>query len=157
MENLQFKHYREKNVTIVAVSGSINSTNVSQLKKFLDPVLSEMDSNPTFNSLALDLNSVPTMDSSGIGLVCGKFVRLKKQHKKLVLCNVSRTVQDMFGISGLGNTIPFYKNVIQAIGDLSAPDFVDKEAPSQSSQTSATPQKKGKGLQDFMDPKRRNF
>ncbi len=118
MAELAFTDYIEKNVYIVAVGGNITSQSVRSFNQFISPILNQVTKHSKINSLVLDMKGVSLLDSSGIGVICGKFVRMKKAGKKLALCNVHPTVKQILKTSGLGSTFTFYQNVPESLAIL---------------------------------------
>ena len=115
MSDVQFTHYQDQNVFVVTIVGDLTSPNSAEFNKYLKPILEAMDKSAGLNGLVFNLEAVSMLDSSGIGIICGKFIRLKKQNKKLALCNAGRRVVDVFEMSGLGKTLPFYDTLALAL------------------------------------------
>ncbi|MBF0287166.1 MAG: STAS domain-containing protein [SAR324 cluster bacterium] len=118
MEELSFTDYIEKNVYVVAIAGNITSQSVRLFNQFISPILNQVTKHTKINSLVLDMKAVSLLDSSGIGLICGKYVRMKKSGKKLALCNVHPSVQEILKTSGLGSTFTYYQNVPESLAIL---------------------------------------
>ncbi len=115
---MELTHFKQNNIYVVTLTGSLTNTTADVCNKYLDPVLKEMKNSKTANGLILDLKGVDILDSSGIGLICGKFVRLKKQGKKMALCSLNETVRQAFVLTDLDKTIPVYSTTIEGINRL---------------------------------------
>jgi stage II sporulation protein AA (anti-sigma F factor antagonist) len=49
----------------------------------------------------LDFSSVSFMDSSGIGLIMGRYKKIKAMEGEIFVCNLGITIQRIFKLSGL--------------------------------------------------------
>ena len=50
------------------------------------------------------------MDSSGLGVVFGRFKQVKSQGGELVVCAVPATIHRIFEMSGLYKVVPYVNN-----------------------------------------------
>lgn len=153
MSELQFKHYVEQSLEVVAISGNITTANVAEFNAFLNPILDKFIRHRSHRVFALDLKEVFVMDSSGIGGLCGKYIRIKKNQKKLVLCNTRKTIVDMLTVTGLDKTLSFFDSVPDALTMLGV---ASTAPPSEFADFESKPRtKKKKSLNDFIDEKLR--
>lgn len=53
------------------------------------------------NVLALDMNRVSFMDSSGIGLIMGRYKKMQQSGGRLVLCNLPSHCERIVAMSGI--------------------------------------------------------
>jgi len=75
-------------------------------------------------NILLDMQGVSFMDSSGIGMIIGRYKNAEKRGGKLALANMSDTVSRLFELSGLAKIILRAKTVDEALltlGTTSAP------------------------------------
>lgn len=82
---------------IVKLVGELDEHSAEFVRRKLDTVF--QDNN--FNAVVLDLARMSFMDSTGIGVVIGRYKVLKKFGKKLYVKNPSPTVDKIFKMSGL--------------------------------------------------------
>ena len=68
---------------------------------FVRHKLDESIMNEDFNNAVLDLSRLSFMDSTGIGVVIGRYKLIRKQNKRLFVRNPSPTVDKIFRMSGL--------------------------------------------------------
>ena len=54
-----------------------------------------------YHSLVLDLTGLDFMDSSGIGLIMGRYKKLVPMEGEIYVCNMGISVQRIFKLSGL--------------------------------------------------------
>ena len=62
-------------------------------------------------NIIFDFSGVSFMDSSGIGVLIGRYRELSKQGGKVYAINISGEMGRIFGISGLAKIIPCYDSV----------------------------------------------
>lgn len=62
--------------------------------------------NTTCNEIILNFEKVNFIDSSGIGMVLGRYNQIKQSNKVLYFSNLSDVTYRLFEISGLLNLIP---------------------------------------------------
>jgi anti-anti-sigma factor len=63
-----------------------------------------------------DLSEVPYMDSCGLGLVIGHFVRCQKKGVRLIAAGLTPRVLDLFKTTKVDNLFPITKTVEEASG-----------------------------------------
>lgn len=62
-----------------------------------------------------DFSGVSFMDSSGIGLIMGRYKNIRRINGSTVIVNVKPEVKRVFEISGITKLIPQYDNIKQAL------------------------------------------
>ena len=82
---------------VVRLVGELDEHSAEFVRRKLDTVFADNN----FNAVILDLSRMSFMDSTGIGVVIGRYKILKKQGKKLYVKNPSITVDKIFKMSGL--------------------------------------------------------
>ena len=86
------------NLTLVAkLVGELDEHSAEFVRRKLDAAF--QDNN--FNAVILDLSRMSFMDSTGIGVVIGRYKLLKKLGKRIYVKNPSPTVDKIFKMSGL--------------------------------------------------------
>ena len=63
----------------------------------------------------MDFEEVTFMDSSGIGVVIGRFKKLQNRDGKVCVVNVNKRVDKVFKLSGLYKIINSYSSVSEAV------------------------------------------
>lgn len=61
----------------------------------------------------MDFAEVSFIDSTGIGFVLARYKQLKKLHSEIVLCNLSKSNQTLFRMSGIFQIIQQERNGIK--------------------------------------------
>ncbi len=82
--------------TLVTPLGDIDLSKSTELRAFLQPILSEQP-----DKIIIDLHAVPYMDSSGLATLI-EALQISRQHDKaFLLCNLSEGVQSIITLSRL--------------------------------------------------------
>lgn len=70
------------------------------------------------NKLVMDFSNVSFMDSSGIGVVIGRYRKLASKDGVISITNVGETVKRVFELSGMFKIIRVYSNVEEALKNI---------------------------------------
>lgn len=103
---------KEKNI-IIRLAGELDLYTVNNLKIVLER---EMEAKGIKN-LILNLGKVNFIDSSGIGLILGKYKALTEHGGKVAAVDLLPVVKRIFELSGLLKIIPIYDTESQAVSD----------------------------------------
>ncbi|MDD3242588.1 MAG: anti-sigma factor antagonist [Eubacteriales bacterium] len=90
-------HYAPKGVLRVRLEGELDHHCAFQVRRELDEAIDW--SAPAV--LELDMAGVTFMDSSGIGVVLGRYKRIKSQGGSMRVVNVPPRVDQIFSMAGL--------------------------------------------------------
>ncbi len=77
--------------------GELDEHSAAFVRKKLDEKICQGN----FGNAVLDLSRLSFMDSTGIGVVIGRYKLLRKENKRLFVRNPSPTVDKIFRMSGL--------------------------------------------------------
>lgn len=69
-------------------------------------------------NIIFDFSKVSFMDSSGIGVIMGRFKNVQKLNGKVAIANINIQIKRIFEMSGLSKIIPIYDNIDKAMIDL---------------------------------------
>ena len=89
--------YSEDNVLTAELSGELDHHRCQEIRKKID-ARAESERPKV---LVLDFGKVGFMDSSGVGLVMGRYRQISLLGGRLSLCNVPENIQRVFRLSGL--------------------------------------------------------
>lgn len=64
-------------------------------------------------AVCLDFEEVTFIDSTGIGFVLARYKQLKKMGAELIICNLSRTNQTLFHMSGVFQIMKYERNGVK--------------------------------------------
>jgi len=99
-----------KNSLIVNLCGEIDQYAAAELKGSIDVEI-QSSSKP---NVILNLEAVEMMDSSGIGLIVGRYKLTISLNRKFAICNASSAVKRMIELSGITKVINYFDSLIEA-------------------------------------------
>ncbi|MFC5650881.1 anti-sigma F factor antagonist [Paenibacillus solisilvae] len=101
---VELEHYR--NVLIVRLHGELDHHTADVVRiKMEDAIL-----RGSALHVILSLKDLQFMDSSGLGVVLGRYKQLKAKGGKMVVCDVNQSVYRLFELSGLFKILPIHEN-----------------------------------------------
>lgn len=109
--NLEVK----QDVLIVRLSGELDHHTAEELREQVTDVIE----NRNVRHIVLNLGQLTFMDSSGLGVILGRYKQIKNVGGQMVVCAVSPTVKRLFDMSGLFKIIRFEADeqfALQALG-----------------------------------------
>ena len=101
MENNSLNFDFNDGVLRVAIVGEINHHNAVFVRQEIDEKIQELNS----KNLVLDLAEVSFMDSSGLGLVMGRYQRMQEIGGTLAIANPGAEHKKLFKLAGLNKLI----------------------------------------------------
>ncbi len=99
-----------KNSLLVCLSGELDQYAAADLKSKIDIEIQVSQK----RNLIIDLSRVTLMDSSGIGLIVGRYKIIHSLGGKLAICGLNEYVDKMITLSGIKKIIPSYQNAEEA-------------------------------------------
>lgn len=100
-----------KNVLIVRLFGELDHHTAEQVRRTIEMELEK----EIFSHLILNLESLEFMDSSGLGVILGRYKRVSQMGGKMVLCSVQPSIHRIMDMSGLFKILPLFENETSAI------------------------------------------
>ena len=91
----------------VALHGEIDHHGAAKIRMGIDKMIDEKK--PT--TLVLDLEKIDFMDSSGLGLIMGRYKKMSEIGGELILRNPNAAVLKICRLAGLGRFIKIQTNV----------------------------------------------
>ncbi|SFE32291.1 anti-sigma F factor antagonist [Alteribacillus iranensis] len=85
------------NVLCIRLEGELDHHAAGKLRQQVDNVLQEKG----IKHIVLNLEELTFMDSSGIGVILGRYQQISKQGGEMVVCSISSPVKRIFELSGL--------------------------------------------------------
>ncbi|ERJ12822.1 anti-sigma F factor antagonist [Haloplasma contractile] len=112
--SLSVQIYIKSDTLFVRLSGELDHHTSGQLKNRVDDLMERYDiTNMVFNMRQLEF-----MDSSGIGVILGRYKQLKRFNGMLVLCELNDGVERLVKLAGLHKICVVTKDETQAINYL---------------------------------------
>ena len=100
MKNVEFDI--EEGALIASLSGEIDHYAAADMRREIDSAMERS----RLKDLVLDYSGVSFMDSSGIGLVMGRYQNVKRKNGTMVVVPGSRYVSRVLGLSGIFSMVP---------------------------------------------------
>ncbi|MFL0194622.1 anti-sigma F factor antagonist [Clostridium sp. WILCCON 0269] len=110
--NLEF--YIKENNLIANMKGELDHHSTEEVRNKID---NQLDAEGSDN-LIMDFSGVTFMDSSGIGVVIGRYKKLHSQKGKVCIVGVSPSVRRVFELSGMFKIIGLYDSIEEAIENI---------------------------------------
>ena len=90
------------NIMYITMSGELDENNSLYSKSVLDELFVKGD----FNQVIIDLSELEFMDSTGVGILIGRYKKLKEKNIPIYICNPSKHAEKIFNMTGLYNIMP---------------------------------------------------
>lgn len=90
------------NVLYVVLSGELDEHTAKYTRNTLDELLQKAN----FKQVIIDLAGLDFMDSTGIGVLIGRYKLAKKRKLPIYICNPSSHAERIFNITGLYEIMP---------------------------------------------------
>lgn len=100
-----------KKIMIVELFGELDHHEAAKTRLEID---SAMD-NYTARDLVLDFSKVTFMDSSGIGVILGRYRRLSSRGDTLVISSCSKQIRNILNLAGVFSIITYADSKEEAI------------------------------------------
>ena len=101
MRKVEVEFKASDNALTVKIRGEIDAESVAALRRKIDV---EYDCNAVKNMI-FDLKEVGFMDSSGIGMIIGRYKRVSALGGVIKIKNANNTVKRIIELSGLGRIV----------------------------------------------------
>lgn len=87
----------KQDVLLVRLSGELDHHSAEQLREEASEAIETKD----IRHIVLNLERLTFMDSSGLGVILGRYKQIKQNQGEMVVCAISPAVQRLFDMSGL--------------------------------------------------------
>lgn len=111
---MQVKFLCRGNSLIVVLNGELDHHSAQFVSSKIDSEII----NTTAKNLLIDFSRVTFMDSSGIGVVVGRYKNILQLKGKLILINPSSQIKRIFEMSGILKQIKVYESIDKAISTI---------------------------------------
>jgi len=99
---------------IVQFDGELDHHSAEEIREEID---NEIESK-NIKNLIFDLSNLKFMDSSGIGIVIGRYKIINKRDGRVAVINVNPHVDKIFNMSGIYKIISKYSSKSEALANL---------------------------------------
>ncbi|MBQ8197663.1 MAG: STAS domain-containing protein [Clostridia bacterium] len=100
---MNIKYQKNGSDLTVFVYGELDECSSSKAKNLIDRVLND---NYTSSNVIFDLSGVSFMDSTGIGLLIGRYKKLKQQNVASYISGASVATEKVIELAGLYSIMP---------------------------------------------------
>lgn len=101
---------KSKNAVVMYLSGELDQYAAAELKNKIDVEMENSDK----KNLIMNMTDVTMMDSSGIGLIIGRYKFLQARGGKVFVCGGNNSVKKVITLSGIEKLIPYYNTLREA-------------------------------------------
>ena len=102
---MQIKTRIYKNSLYLILNGELDEHSAVYTRETLDKILDK----EYYNQVVMDLNELEFMDSTGIGVMIGRYKKLKQNDVPLYLINPNKHIDKIFEMTGLGDEYENFK------------------------------------------------
>jgi stage II sporulation protein AA (anti-sigma F factor antagonist) len=90
---MEVKH----DVLCIRLGGELDHHTANELRELASKAIEEDD----IRHIVLNLERLTFMDSSGLGVILGRYKQIKQLHGEMVVCAISPAIERLFDMSGL--------------------------------------------------------
>ena len=101
---------------VVKFIGDLDNLVSENYKSKLEAIINENK----YKKVIMDFSNVTFIDSSGIGLILGRYNQLKKTNGTLYVCGVNKQTEKIFNIAGIWTIIEKYESINHALKTVGA-------------------------------------
>ncbi|MDN8587874.1 anti-sigma F factor antagonist [Paenibacillus sp. 11B] len=112
--NLHVEMEHHRGILIVRLSGELDHHTADMIRMQMDEAIQRRQC----EHLVLSLKDLQFMDSSGLGVILGRYKLIKNKGGKMVVCDVNPPVYRLLEMSGLFKIMPIYENEGTALSGL---------------------------------------
>lgn len=109
---IELEHYRR--TLIVRLKGELDHHTAETVKAKMEEAILRGD----VNHVVLSLKELTFMDSSGLGVILGRYKQITSRGGKMVVCDVNPAVYRLFEMSGLFKIVSVEENERVALSSL---------------------------------------
>lgn len=114
MLSLQIEFEQGRRALIVRLKGELDHHTADAVKTRMEEAIANED----IRHVVLSLKELSFMDSSGLGVILGRYKQITNKGGKMVVCDVNPAVYRLFELSGLFKIVSIQENERSAISSL---------------------------------------
>ncbi len=108
---MQIRFTSRGNTLIAVFAGELDHHSAEYLRHKLDMEIIKA----TVKNVVFDFSKLVFMDSSGIGVIIGRYRNLQKLKGKLAIAGASITIKRILEMSGVNRLVPLFASVGEAL------------------------------------------
>ncbi|AIE60612.1 anti-sigma F factor antagonist [Bacillus methanolicus] len=105
----------KNDVLCIRLSGELDHHTADNLREQATKKIEEFQ----IRHIVLNLEHLSFMDSSGLGVILGRYKQIKQRHGEMIVCAISPSIERLFNMSGLFKIIrlePTEEYALQRLG-----------------------------------------
>lgn len=99
---MQIKHRIYNNIMFIMLDGELDEHTAKYTTQILDKLLIDN----AFKQIVFDLSDLKFMDSTGIGVLIGRYKKMKEKGVGIYISNPSKHAEKIFNLTGLYDIMP---------------------------------------------------
>ena len=107
--NSRISMKNSKDVIVFKVEGDFDNLLCIKYKASIVEILARR----SYELVIFDLNNVSFIDSSGIGLILGRYKQVNEYNGKVIICGVNNQIKKTLAISGIALIIDTYEEIYE--------------------------------------------
>ena len=108
---MQLKFSNRGNTLVIGIQGDLDHHSAEYMRQKVDPQLIKSST----KNVVFDFEKVNFMDSSGIGVLMGRYKNILKINGKVAIVNVNDVTRRLLEMSGILKLIPMYGGIHEAM------------------------------------------
>ncbi|HZJ82520.1 MAG TPA: anti-sigma F factor antagonist [Clostridia bacterium] len=112
--DLKVEGKKVKDILVIYLKGELDHHTAGDVRTYMDNKLED----PTIKNIVLDIGELGFMDSSGIGVLIGRYKIVSNRGGKLGVAHINSHIHRIFEVSGLYKIIKPYKGLQEALNDM---------------------------------------
>lgn len=101
-------------VLIIRLVGELDHHTAEELRKQVEETIEKQ----SINHILLNLEELSFMDSSGLGVILGRYKRIKQHDGQMIICAISPSIYRLFELSGMFKILKIVDSEEQALESL---------------------------------------
>lgn len=110
-ETLDLQFERKNDTLLVRIKGELDMHTADDLRQRVEHYLQEY---PSLKNMIMELKGVGFIDSSGVGVILGRYKTLKARGGQIGAANLNPTIKRIFEMSGMLKIMPVYDTMEDA-------------------------------------------
>lgn len=100
---MRIKNRLYNNTLYIMLCGELDEYSAGYTRTIIDNLL---DNEKYYKQVIFDFSELDFMDSTGIGVLIGRYKKLKSKNISIYICNPSNHIEKIFKMSGLYEIMP---------------------------------------------------
>ena len=109
---MQLKFKKVRQTLVITLGGDLDHHNAASVREEIDRKFSDSKA----KNLVFNLSKLQFMDSSGLGILIGRYKSVSAIGGKAAIISPSHTAKRLITLAGLHKIIPIYENLEDALG-----------------------------------------